>query len=64
MQVLDIKIESSFHEEGDDEIELLYYNLTRLTQQEMDIQLKFKQPTKITQNAAEPDDLVIEFKRS
>ena len=30
----------------------------------MDIQLKFKQPTKITQIAAEPDDLVVEFKRS
>ena len=30
----------------------------------MDIQVKFKQPTLITQSASEPDDIVVKFKKS
>ena len=63
-QAVSIKAESGFYEEGDDAIALFYYNLTRLTEQEMDIQLNFKQPTKISQNTADPDEIFVEFKRS
>lgn len=60
---MSIRAESGYYEEGDDEIALFYYNLTRLTDEEMDIQLNFKKPTKISQNTADPDEIIVEFKR-
>lgn len=30
----------------------------------MDIQIRFKQPTLITQSASEPDDILVKFKQS
>ena len=37
------------------------YQLTRMTEMAMDVQVNFTEPTKISQSAVEPDGLVVKF---
>lgn len=63
-KVLDVSVSSAFYESDSKETAIEYYNLTRLTETAMDIQVKFIKPTLITQSAAEPDEISVRFKES
>lgn len=62
--MLQIRIDSAYYEDDDKEIELLKYNLTRLTPTALDIQIIFKEPQSITLSRVEPDLIQVEFKLS
>ena len=41
-EVLDLQVVSSFYEDGEPEIEISDYNLTRLTEYAFDLQVEFR----------------------
>ena len=43
---------------------MLKYDVTRLTDYGFDVQIWFKEPSKITQSVMEPDELSIKFKQA
>ena len=60
--VLQLSVESSYHDQDDPEISIEDYRLTRLTEKAMDVQIDFVYPKKITLNEVDPDFLSIQFK--
>ena len=46
--VIELSVESSFYEEGSNDILISNYTLTRMTERELDIFINFKAPQKIT----------------
>ena len=60
-KVLDMKVNSYFYTEEMREIQIRDYKLTKITDREMDIQIDFNIPSKITQSVAEPDVLIVKF---
>ena len=60
--MIGLKVASSFYDLGSEEIRVENYTLTRLTPDEMDIQINFYKPKKISQSMTELDGLQIDFK--
>ena len=60
-EVLAIHVESDFYDSRSSEIEIEGYELTRLTELAMDVQVNFTQPSMISQSASEPDGLIVKF---
>ena len=60
--VLQLSVESSYHDQGEPEISIEDYRLTRLTEKAMDVQIDFVYPKKVTLNDVDPDSLSIQFK--
>ena len=60
--VMQLSVESSYHDQDDQEISIKDYRLTRLTSRQMDIQIDFNYPKKLTPNDVDPDSLTINFK--
>ena len=54
-------MESDFFEAGSPEIGINGFNLTRLTESVMDIQLNFTEPSKLAFSASAPDTIRIVF---
>ena len=48
--VIDISVESDFYDDENEEIRVANYSLTRITEREMDIQVDFNMPERITQS--------------
>lgn len=61
--VIDLSVESSFYEKRSQEIEISNYTATRLTNSALDIQVYFTWPLNITRSVAEPDDILVRFKK-
>ena len=59
---MQLSVESSYHDQDDQEISIKDYRLTRLTSRQMDIQIDFNYPKKLTPNDVDPDSLTINFK--
>ena len=56
---MELSVESSYHDQGEPEISIEDYRLTRLTEKAMDVQIDFVYPKKITPNDVDPDSLSI-----
>lgn len=46
--IIDLSVESSFHEQESDSIRISHYNLTRMTNTRIDIQIEFTKPEMLT----------------
>lgn len=59
--ILKLRLESSFFEEGEEAIGIKDYYATRISENLIDIQVDFEHPELVTQSISEPDTLLIEL---
>ena len=58
---MNITVDSVFHEDEPQQVQISDYYATRATEHYLDIQLEFQYPEQLTRDSFEPDRLKIEF---